>query len=415
MITIRTVVAIVVLSAVSSLGFAQEGRPALAAETAEDTRVKNVLKNALPHSLDDWQVDSESNTDGINWFHDGGEAVKYPFTHSFAIRYTRKNVSEQEREKWRKIAVDEAGIQQMLDETECEITISVNNFRHEFISKSIQQKSLAPFKLAFIGQHGARLFMGSGWRLSKAEDLDGGRRSYTIEASLVKTVPMTQIQTVQIAIKGSPTVQDFFLSHSDLKAIQALVGQNQITQQVGNGVAYTKEKPLAKPIPGTNDVEFSLDGGDFKNRLFRLKHSTQGEFGYLRNNHPNPAVTDNAVTRILVQEDDNFTTKNKTGFLDITIPFIRRQGTFKVQPGSEQASFEGGINCWDGCEYSFSAEVVTVTITRYDPVGGFIEGNFNGVVKVGYKLNQPLDNDQKVRPNAQLNGHFKVRRKEDRY
>ena len=225
---------------------------------------------------------------------------------------------------------------------------------------------------------------------------------------------MTQIQTIHLDCSGSPAVIDFILKNTDLKSVQALIGQNKITQPTVSQ-SPPKEKPLAKPLEGTNEIVFSLDGGDFKNRTFRLQPSNQNEFGYLRNNHPNPAVTDNAVTRILMAEDDDFTTKNKTGFLDITIPFIRQTGQFEVYPGSEKSSFAGGINCWDGCEYSFDADGMKVTISRYDAVGGFIEGTFEGEVTVGYKINQLLDNDQKKRPNAQIKGHFKVHRKEDRY
>lgn len=395
--------------------FGQEGRPALAAETAENERVKTILKNAFSHNLENWEVEDESKTDGITWFHSGDEAVSSPFLHDYKIRYVRKNVSEEERNMWKKIAVDEAGIQKMVDETECEIHIFVNTFYHQFTAGSkTESKTIPAFTLAFVGQHGARLFMGSGWKITKTEALEEGRRLLELTAPHPKGVPMTQIQSILFTVKGSPKVLDFFLKNTDLKAVQTLIGQNKIAQPVANQPVQ-KEKPLPKPLEGNNEIVFSLDGGDFENRTFRLKSSKDGEFGYLRNNHPNPAVTDNAVTRILIQEDDDFTTKNKTGFLDITIPFIRKTGQFEVVPGSKKASFAGGINCWEGCEYSFDGDGVKVVITRYDAVGGFIEGTFEGEVTVGYKINQPLDNDQKKRPNAQIKGHFKVHRKDDRY
>lgn len=393
---------------------AQEGRPALPVETAEDERIKTVLKNAFPHELENWEVEDESKTDGITWFHNGGEAANSPFIHRYKINYKRKNVSDQEREKWKKTAVDVLGIQKMIAETECEIIVTVNHFFTEFAAENLQTKAVSPFNLSMTGPFEAKLFIGNGWKMTKNEDLGDKRRNYVVESTLNKAAPMTQIQTIYLDCTGSPAVIDFFLKNTDLKSIQALIGQNKITQPSVSQSA-PKERPLAKPLEGNNEIMFSLDGGDFKNRTFRLKSSKENEFGYLRNNHPNPAVTDNAVTRILIAEDDDFTTKNKTGFLDITIPFIRKTGEFDVFQGAEKASFAGGINCWDGCEYSFDGDGMKVTISRYDAVGGFIEGTFEGEVKVGYRVNQPLDNDQKKRPNAQIKGHFKVHRKEDRY
>lgn len=400
----------------SVVSFAQEGRPALEAETAEDERVKKIIQKAFPHDLPDWRVEDESKTDGATWFHDGGVAVKYPFGHGFSIRYVRQNVSEAEREKWRKVAVDVAGIQKMMDETECEIKVRVNSFSSRLETDgTAPQRAIPAFDLALVGPHESRLAVGTGW-MAKSETLEDQRMAYSLAAPVNRTVPMTQIQTVLIEVKGSPTVLDYFLKNTDVAALRALVGQQKVVRPtvVASTVARG-EKPLAKPVAGVNEIEFTLDGGDFQNRRIRLKHSDQGEFGYLRNNHPNPGVTENAVTRILIQEDDDFKTKNKSGFLDITIPFIRKTGEFTVYPGAEKASFAGGINCWDGCEYSFDADGLKVSITRYDPVGGFIEGTFTGEVKVVYKASQPLDNDQKKRPNAHITGRFKVRRKADRF
>ncbi|MEZ0541376.1 hypothetical protein [Fibrella arboris] len=411
----KTLLVLAIGCLASTAGYGQEGRPALAAETAEDERVKTIIQKALPHDLPDWRVDDESKLAGVTWFHDGGAAVKYPFSHGFSIRYVRQNVSEAEKEKWRKIAVDVAGIQQMQDETECDIKVYVNSFGSRLETDGVAKHSLVPpFELALVGLHESRLAMGAGWKLTKT-DLGDQQTAYSLAAPLSRAVPMTQIQTVLLAVKGSPAVLDYFLKHIDLTALGTLVGQQKMNRSAATtSVDKVAEKPLSQPTAGVNEIAFTLDGGDFQHRLIRLKHSAFGEFGYLRNNHPDPTVTDNAVTRILMQEDDDFKTKNKSGFLDITIPFIRKTGDFQVFPGAGKASFTGGINCWEGCEYSFTADGLTVSITRYDPVGGFIEGTFTGAVNVVYKANQPLDNDQKKRPDAQIQGHFKVRRQADR-
>ncbi|CAH0994526.1 hypothetical protein EMA8858_00636 [Emticicia aquatica] len=410
----KTILSIIFFIVFLNKTSAQEGRPALVSETNEDERVKNIIKKAFPHDLENWEIEDELKTDGITWFHNGGEAANSPFTHQFKINYKRKNVSEQEREKWKKVAVDILGIQKMMAETECEIVVTVNSFFTEFEAENLQIKVVSPFNISLVGPFEAKYFMGNGWKISKHESLEENRRNYVVETSINKGVPMTQIQTIHLDCTGSPSVVDYFLKNTDLKAIQALVGQNKITQPTNNQ-SIIKEKPLAKPLEGNNEIEFTLNGGDFNNRTFKLKHSKDGEFGYLLNNHPNPAITDNAMTRILIQEDDDFTTKNKTGFLDITIPFIRKTGEFEVFQGAEKTSFTGGINCWDGCEYSFDANEMKVNVSRYDVVGGFIEGTFEGEVTVGYKINLPLDNEQKKRPNAQIKGRFKVHRKEDRY
>lgn len=394
---------------------AQEGRPALAIETAESKRVKSIIRNALPHSLDNWAIERESDTDGETWFHNGSVGHSSFFSHEFKIRYVRKNVSEEEKDKWRAIAVDMAGIQKMMDETECEIDVYVNAFENEVTTKgALKPKSMAPFSFALMGQHGARLCMGNDWKVAKTTPLDDGQTMYRIEMQPNLKLPMTQIQSILIMVKGSPTVLDFFLKNTDLNALKNLVGENKISSP-DPVKAPSSEKTLAKPLAGINEIEFILNGGDFSQRNIRLKHSVDNQFGYLRNNHPNRAITENAVTRILISEDSDYKTYNSAGFLDITIPFIRQTGQFEAFPGSEKSSFRGGVNCWNGCEYSFDSNGVTIKITTYDPVGGFIEGTFEGDVKVGYKIHEPIGTDQQKRPDAYIKGHFKVRRQKDRY
>ncbi|MFN8347026.1 MAG: hypothetical protein U0X91_18645 [Spirosomataceae bacterium] len=395
--------------------FAQEGRPALAIETAESERVKSIIKKALPHNLENWAIERESDTDGDTWFHNGSVGHSSFFSHEFKIRYVRQHVSEDEKNKWRAIAVDMAGIQKMLDETECEIDVYVNAFENEVTAQGpLKPKSMAPFSFALVGQHGARLCMGKGWKVAKTTPLDDGQTLYRIAMPPSFSVPMTQIQSMLILVKGSPAVLDFFLKNTDLNALQALIGENKIPiPEIGQ--APPVEKSLTKPLAGLNEIEFTLNGGDFNQRKLRFKHSTDNQFGYLRNNHPNRAVTENAVTRILISEDADYKTYSSTGFLDITIPFIRQTGQFETYPGSEKSSFRGGVNCWNGCEYSFDSNGVTIKITAYDPVGGFIEGTFEGEVKVGYKIHDPIDTDQQKRPDAQIKGHFKVRRQKDRF
>ncbi|MBB3837585.1 hypothetical protein FHS57_001582 [Runella defluvii] len=394
---------------------AQEGRPALAIETAESQRVKSIIKNALPHQLENWAIERESDTDGDTWFHNGSVGYSSFFSHEFKIRYVRKNVSEDEKNKWRTIAVDMAGIQKMMDETECEIDVYVNAFENELTTQgSLHPKPIPPFPFVMVGPHDARLCMGKGWKVAKTTPLDDGQTLYRFEMPPSFTVPMTQIQSILILVKGSPTVLDFFLKNTDLKALKDLMGENKIP--IPNpSQAPPMEKTLAKPLAGTNEIEFTLNGGDFNQRTVRLKPSVDNQFGYLRNNHPNRAITENAITRILISEDSDFKTYTSAGFLDITIPFIRQTGQFETFPGSEKSSFRGGINCWNGCEYSFDSNGVTIKITSYDPVGGFIEGTFEGDVKVGYKIHEPIGTDQQKRPDAHIKGHFKVRRQKDRY
>ena len=400
---------------VAGLSFAQEGRPALAIETAESERVKTTIKKALPHDLENWAIERESDTDGDLSFHNGSVGYTSYFSHEFAIRYVRKNVSEEEKQKWRAIAVDEAGIQKMIDETECEINVYVNTFENELTTAGkLESKAISPFTFALVGAHGARLCLGNGWKTAQTTPLEDGKKLIRILMPPNDNLPKTQIQSILITVKGSPTVLDFFLKNTDLKALQALIGQNKINTATTASMPPA-ETPLAKPAAGVNEIEFTLSGGDFNQRIVRLKPSVDNQFGYLRNNHPNRAITENAVTRILISEDSDFKTYNKTGFLDITIPFIRQTGQFEVFPGSEKSSFSGGVNCWNGCEYSFDANGLTVKIVKYDPVGGFIEGTFEGDVKVGYKINEPIDTDQQKRPDAHIKGRFKVRRQKDRY
>jgi hypothetical protein len=66
---------------------AQEGRPALAAETAEDLRVLTAIHDAFPHDWDGWVIEGETKLEGATHFHDSGEAVRRPFRHEYKIEY----------------------------------------------------------------------------------------------------------------------------------------------------------------------------------------------------------------------------------------------------------------------------------------------------------------------------------------
>lgn len=402
-------VALVTLICGSAQAAAQEGRPALPAETAEDARVKQAIHDAMPRDFDRWSIDSESDVDGIRQFHDSGEAVRYPFTHQYAITYVYQP-TDAEAAKWRAMATDTAGIQQVTDETRCEITVFVNGFERTVHSTGpITTRTTAPFSVALHGLHGAQLFLGPWKAGTPVRDSDG--ITYQVTATRDQKASGTAIQTMLIAIRGSSRVVDLFVGRIKIAALASMIGEDRATRVTRTAAAV--EAPLAKPVPGSNVIEFTLDGGDYHGRVFRMKHSATMEFAYLRNNHPDAAVTDNAVTRVLASEDDDFTTKNKTAFLDVTVPFIRRTGSFEVTGDSPNATFQGGVNCWDGCEWTFDAVKMTVTVTKYDPVNGFVEGDFSGEVTVKFRPNLPTSN--RVEKGRISNGHFKVRRQADRY
>jgi hypothetical protein len=389
---------------------AQGGRPALPAETAEDARVKQALRDALPHALPRWTVESESNLDGVTGFHNGSQAVTEPFTHQFKISYAYQP-TDAERAKWQAAPATAAAIQQMLEETSCEVTVDVNRFEQAIDAAApADTRVRPPFAQAVSDAHGAWLLLGP-WALGAPERGDA-TVSYRATAARNRSVPASQIQTVVLAITGSPRVVDFVLAHTDVAALAAMVGQNRMAAPARTGPA-SPERPLAAPAPGENLVTFTLDGGEFRQRTIRLKPSAQGQFGYLNNFYPDPAVTENAVTRVLAAEDDDFTTKTKTGFLDMTMPLVRQTGTFEVTPDNPKTTLDGGVNCWDGCEWSFGAQKLTVTVTRYDPVNGFIEGTFSGTVTLKYKASEPVDHRETT---ATLTaGAFRVRRRADRY
>ncbi|MFN7985539.1 MAG: hypothetical protein U0Q11_27170 [Vicinamibacterales bacterium] len=387
--------------------FAQDGRPALAVETAEDARVKQVLHDATPRDVGEWSLDDESPLDGVRGFHSSTDAVLYPFTHEYHAHFRRRPPTS-EADALRAAAGSEAGIRRVLEATECDLFLAVNDLESRFTAgETLRPLTLSNVSLGLTGSHETRVYWGP-WRVASTAPVDDGRVDYVVTARRNTALPGSAIQGVMARFACGKQAADAILAALDTRALNGLVGQS-LMPVVPMG--KSPETPLARPAPGDNQISFTIEAEELPRRSVTLKPSRTGQFGYLRNNHPNPAVTEMAVTRILASEDDDFATKNKSGFLDVTIPFIRRTGTFDVQPEGI-STISGGINCWDDCEWSFDAEQVTVTVTRYDAVNGFIEGTFSGKVKVGHRIARP---DGTWSSGTIVDGVFKVHRQADRY
>ena len=386
----------------------QEGRPALPAETAEDARVKRVLNESLPNDLPKWTIESESRLDGVGSFHDPTEAVTTPFHHEITISYAY-HPTEQERAALQADATTTAGIRRVMASTQCEVRAAANDFDDQMHDEApIRVISRPPFSLALVGDVETRVYLGP-WAPG-APERDGDAMEYRPMATRNRTAPGSQIQTVSIRLACAPQAAELILAKSNVTRLATMIGESVMPMPTRHPLPT--EKALTPAPIGDTAIAFTIDGGDLHQRNVRLKPSKQEQFAYLNNLYPDFAVTDNAMTRLLASEDADFATKNKSGFLDITMPLVRTTGTFEVTPDADKATLAGGINCWDACEWSFDAKAVTVTVTRYDPVNGFIEGTFSGSVMLKYKASEPIDHRETTA--MVTGGVFKVRRRADR-
>lgn len=399
--------------------FAQEGRSALPAETAEELRVLQAIHDALPRDWKGWKIEDETALQGREWFHEGGEASKYPFQHEYKITYVIDLTPEEAQRRRTAFERDTRDMMVKVEELEAgtrvEVQIWVNYFEDETRSKTAPAtKTVSPFNLTLWGPKAGKFFLGD-WKLTKNQPTDDG---VELACRAVKRtdISMGQIQALKMYIKTTPAIREEFLKKLNTQGLKALIGQSFLNQKAIT-VSTAKEKPLAKPLEGKNEFWYTVDGGPFTNQKVMIKHSETMEQAYLRNNHPDPNVTQNAVTRLLIQEDGDTKLRTPYPFADITVPFIRKTGEFDVLTSEEMsgktATFSTGIGCWNGCEWSISPVRVHINVTRYDPVGGFVEGTFSGEAIAVYKANEPIEH--KPNPIKIKDGYFKIRRKEDRY
>lgn len=401
------------------LVLAQEGRPALPAETAESLRVLQALHEAFPQQLNGWKVDDESKIEGIQWFHDGGAAVRYPFPHEYKITYV-SDLSPAEAELRRKAFDREqkdmmTKVEELEASNRIEVQVWINYFEDQSHSSSQPQlRSFPPFDLTIWGAKASKLFLGN-WKVSKSQKLDDGYETDCL-ASKNPAASMGQIQALKLIIRCSSGIREEFLKKVNLKALKSLIGQNFLDQKIITS-STPVEQELARPLEGKNVFRYVIDGGDFSNSQVNIKHSESMEQAYLRNNHPDPKVTTNAVTRLLVQEDGDTQKRTPYPFADITIPFIRKTGEFEVlkeeEMSGEKATFTLGINCWNGCEWSISAISIKVKVNKYDLVGGFVEGTFSGEGMAAFRPHEHTD--RKPFPVKIKDGYFRIKRKADRY
>ena len=401
--------------ALVAVGRGQEGRPATASETAEDLRVRRVIHDALPRPWGDWTLETETELAGTVGFHDGGMAARYPFTHEYKASYTLDLKSPTAARLKDAFDRQQIALVDLLAAGRIDVVVEINEFEStQNADTRLEPRKLTLFDVAVLGARKTALYVGP-WTLVSNEFRDE-RAETVLKATRNMTVSMGQVQCLSLTIEAPAATRDEFLTRTNVAALRALIGTTSLQQRAIVGPSKGEEAPLAKPAAGTNEFRYDVEGPAFPKQSVSIPAFEPNQMTYLRNNHPDPQVVENAVTRVLVSAKEDTVNRTPTPFADITIPFVRRTGDFVVTKDpldDAKATLALGIDCWNGCGWSLMPDGIKITVSHYDAVGGFVDGSFSGPAVAMYRAHEPVDH--RSLPVTISNGYFKIRRKADRY
>lgn len=308
----------------------------------------------------------------------------------------------------------------------CTIMVSVNQYVdgreiHSFYP-------IAPFKspytnMAYRDSKGYEtiLFFGNCKPVLSSEEADGpdGKpgRNYKVEDK-AKLQVGTVIQTISISIDAHPAIASFMLKRMNIEKIKALLGTGKFSDDIAETdlKKYFPEKPV-KPVPGMNSVSFTFTDESGKEQTFNLQGMPRPipsgggihDCSVLVNHNENAKVLENAELTLQIAD------KKSDFIFHSSIPVIRTTGTVTATYQSDhdyEVMWSANFVNKDKVPLVLFADEVHITVTKWAPVGDFIEGTFYGTAT----SKDPKDLNGS--PNTTIkytikNGKFKMRRIED--
>lgn len=416
-------------------------RPSTKAEHDEDARVLQIISSSIPHDLAEAPDPEErsnngiggntSDLSGIGGFHNNMNfATRNTFEHYYKADFNFKKIPDELAEQLTPI-IDKAkagGDINALTEaymiSNCTIIVSVNQFD---IGNEVH--SFSPFStfknpytnVAYRDKQGYEtiLFFGTCKPVLSSEEAEGpdgkpGTKYWVKDKAKLQIG--TVIQTIAISINAHPAIADFMLKHMNVAKIKALLGTGKIADDVAETdlKKYFAEKPV-KPVPGMNMISFTYTDETGKDQNFYLQGAPRPipsgggihDCSILVNHNENPKVLENAeVTMKLADKsyDNNF---------NMSLPIVRTTGSVIATYETDyDYSIMWSVNLVNNRKEKLIIvpDEMHITITKWAPVGDFIEGTFYGTAT----SRDPKDPLTTTRLHYTIkNGKFKMRRIED--
>jgi hypothetical protein len=201
-------------------------------------------------------------------------------------------------------------------------------------------------------------------------------------------------------------VADMMIQKIDWTKISNLISTGAITDNTDESTLkkYFAENQVAV-VPGKNVISFTMvaEDGTSKDVVISSSKNDFSNSACLRNHNENPKVMQEAHIDFHITDE-----KDGNLLFMISLPIIRTTGTVT-------ATYESGYDyqiMWRGntdANHSFSPESIVINLTKWAPVGDFLEGTFSGTATLKDHNNFSTD----VPKYIIKNGKFRLRRIKD--
>jgi len=394
-------------------------RPATTAETTEDARVLTAIDAAMPHEIDGWEFEGASSPNGkglegtTGFYNNRNFATRDVFDHQYNSSYRMVKPTGDIASK-ALAAKDKNDIEAMVSLTSCTIEIRVNStFSNLYTSTALQKIPAGYAPLVFQDERGYEatvILLGKNWKTSVKKEIveDGYNKPFPRWYLTAEPVLQhgTIVQSIQVLIKGNREVAAMITDRMDWAKLQALLGTGAITDD-------KSEQPLKKyfaekavpPVRGDNTLSFYYTGADGIEQQFSIRSAVhdRSNCALLRNHNEDPKILQEAHMDLYLQDD-----KDHNRLFMLSLPIIRTTGTVLATYQSDydyQVMWRGNTDT----DHSFTADSITITLTRWAPVGDFIEGTFSGIAMI-----HDHNDFSAEKPRFTIrNGTFRVRRMAD--
>ncbi|MBY0537669.1 MAG: hypothetical protein K2P88_17565 [Chitinophagaceae bacterium] len=394
-------------------------RPTTTQEKEEDARILKTLSAAMPKELQgalepaerSWGVSDLGGTSGF--MSDMNFSTRNAFPHQYTIAYQYTKIPAGLEKKFEKAQL-ENNIEYLTGISNCEVEIYINELpAMKEVGSSFVKINNAYCQNAYRDSKAAEqtyLFFGPSWSVKSeaiaGEDVFGKpKTTYSLKASH-PIHPGTEVQWIVVSISGHSDIADPIMSKIDWKSVAQLIGTGKFKdiEEETPLKKFTVENPIP-PVQGNNTLSFTYTDESGKQKEFSISSSVHDRKNcvLIRNHHENRKVLEHAHTDFYIEDD-----RDHNQLFMMSLPIVRTTGTVT-------ASFDSDYDyqiMWRGNpdnNHSFTASSVEITITKWAPVGGFIEGYFSGTATI-----KDHNNGTDELPTYTIkNGKFRIRRMPD--
>jgi hypothetical protein len=396
-------------------------RPATRAEHDEDARVLKILSQAMPHNLEgaaeSERSDGSSNINGLTGFYNNTNfSTRDIFQHQYTITYEYSKAPDALKEKI-ETAKNKNNLKYVFGSSFCEIQFWVNsNFTESNFPYSlspVKKINTAYCSNAYRDESGSDftfLFFGNNWSVSPssymAEDENGKPQKRFFLKTTFNSHSGTIIQGILVYIQGNADLADIILKQVDWKKINGLIGTGDFKDDESEGELkkYFAEKAVPA-VAGINTFSFTMvaEDGATKDVVISSSKHDRSNCVRLRNHNENPKLMQDVHMDFYITDD----TDPNLLFM-LSLPIIRTTGTVTATFDSDydyQVMWRGNTDA----NHSFSPVSIEIHLSKWVPVGDFLEGTFSGTATLKDHNNFSTE----VPKYTIKNGKFRLRRIND--